>query len=329
MAVVLATALAIAPTARAHDFKPALLALTAHTADAFAVVWRLPVEAAGDRLRPVFPEGSERVGAVSGAREGDMFVERFEVRRPGGLAGLALRIGGASPMVTEVLVRVELGPGHVITGRLRPGARDAFIVPVASSRGGIAATYLRLGVEHILTGADHLAFVLALVLLAGSAGAILRAVTAFTVAHSITLALAAVGWAHVPQPPVEATIALSIMFVARDLALRRPGQSPATTAMAFGFGLLHGLGFAGALAEVGLPAGELPLSLFCFNVGVELGQLGFVLLVLGLRRTLRPTLAALDQRRPGIAQGLQALPATAIGTLGAFWLLDRVTAFWR
>ena len=341
-ALLTAILLLTSATAGAHDFKPALLAVTQRGPGAYDVVWRIPIEAAGDRLWPVFPEATERVGAGSRVREGDTWVERFQLLRPGGLAGQTLRLGGSSAAINEVLLRVELGPGQVVTGRMRPGpAGAAFALPVAPSRAGIAATYLRLGVEHILSGIDHLAFVLALVLLAGTGRAILRAVTAFTAAHSVTLGAAALGLAHVPQPPVEATIALSIVFVARELALRRaeargvgagarPRRGPA--GVAFGFGLLHGLGFAGALAEVGLPAGDIPLSLLCFNLGVEIGQLGFVLVVLGLGRVLRPQLARLDQRGPRGAQlgrWLQTLPATAVGTLGAFWLIDRVVAFFR
>jgi hydrogenase/urease accessory protein HupE len=336
-------ALVLAPrSAHAHDFKPALLALTERAPGVYDVVWRIPIEAAADRLSPIFPEGTVRSDRGTRVREGDSVVERFTVRRPGGLGGAPLRLGGASAAITEVLVRAELGPGNVVTGRLRAGPAGAsFDLPRAPSRAGMAATYLRLGVEHILTGVDHLAFVLALVLLAGTARAIVRAVTAFTAAHSVTLVAAALGLAHVPQPPVEATIALSIMFVARELALRRaPSWDPALpprvqrgpAAVAFGFGLLHGLGFAGALAEVGLPAGDIPLSLFCFNLGVELGQLGFVLLVLGAARLLRPRLASLAQRGPRWVQArawLEAAPATAIGTLGAFWLIDRVTGFFR
>jgi hydrogenase/urease accessory protein HupE len=328
--IALASVLAAAP-ARAHDFKPALLALTQRGPGDYDVVWRIPVEATGDRLYPQFPAGTQRLGSGTQQREGDMLVERFRVHREGGLGGTAIRLGGRSPSIDEVLIRAELGPGNVVTGRLRTSAVGAFELPAVPSYTGVASTYLGLGVEHILTGIDHLAFVLALVLLAGRGAVILRAVTAFTAAHSVTLAAAALGLAHVPQPPIEAIIALSIVFAARELALRRQGgvrREP--TAMAFGFGLLHGLGFAGALAEVGLPAGDIPLSLFCFNLGVELGQLTFVLLVLGIARVLRPALAGLATHGPRGARVQAALattPALAIGTLGAFWLIDRIAGF--
>jgi hydrogenase/urease accessory protein HupE len=353
--VIAAIIIVITPgRARAHDFKPALLALTARGPSDYDVVWRVPVEAGNDPLRPVFPAGSARVGAGTRTREGDTLAERFQVHRDGGLGGQALRLAGTSPFVNEVLVRAELGPGQVVTGRLRPGpGGGTFDLPATPTHAGVAATYLRLGVEHILSGLDHLAFVLALVLLAGRAAAILRAVTAFTVAHSVTLGLAALGLAHVPQPPVEATIALSIVFVARELALRRMpfaagargdtlpvatgafaggAKTRAPTAMAFGFGLLHGLGFAGALAEVGLPAADIPLALLCFNLGVEIGQLAFVLLVLALGRVLAAQLARVELRSPAARRArpwLSATPAAAIGALGAFWLFDRIAGFFR
>lgn len=333
----------LAAPARAHDFKPALLALTEQSPGVYDVVWRVPIEAAADSLRPVFPAGSTRVGGGRRAPEADMMVERFQLRGQESLRGQTLQLAGVSPAVTEVLLRLDLAAGQgareVVTGRLRADQSGrSFAVPATPSRAGVGFTYLRLGVEHILGGLDHLAFVLALVLLATTGGAIVRAVTAFTAAHSVTLGLAALGLAHVPQPPIEATIALSIVFVARELAVRRkhartavvPGPSRSPTVLAFGFGLLHGLGFAGALAEVGLPAAEIPLSLLSFNLGVEFGQLAFVLAVLGLRRGLRPLLAGLGRYGPWatrLRRGLLRLPELAIGSLGGFWLIDRIVGF--
>ncbi len=343
MGALLATGLPA--TAEAHDFKPALLVITespnptgaaepSSRADGVhEVLWRVPIEAASDSLRPVMPEGSERLGVPTRQREGDMLAERWRVRLPRPLPGEALRLAGSSGAVNEVLLRVELRDG-VFTGRMaRTGAAwQIFLVPARPDSAGIAATYLGLGIEHILTGLDHLAFVLGLVLLAAGWRQIVGAVTAFTLAHSVTLGLAALGWARVPGPPVEAVIALSIVFLSRELTARSsgsPAASPRRLAIvAFGFGLLHGLGFAGALAEVGLPAGDIPLALFTFNVGVELGQLGFVLLVLGIGRALRPALRALDHDGQARARrALQLVPAGAIGVLGTFWLCERIAGF--
>jgi hydrogenase/urease accessory protein HupE len=181
---------------------------------------------------------------------------------------------------------------------------------------------LALGVEHILTGLDHLLFVLALVLLAPTVSALVGTITAFTVAHSLTLALAAVGWVAVPAPPIEASIALSIVFVARELALRGPAASPYRAArlwaVAFGFGLLHGLGFAGALAEIGLPLGEVPLALLTFNLGVELGQLTFVAVVL--------VGSALVPARMRTQSHALRIPAYAIGSAASYFFLQRLVA---
>ena len=189
----------------------------------------------------------------------------------------------------------------------------------------MAATYLRLGVEHILTGLDHLAFVLALVLLTPAWRRLWKTITAFTAAHSLTLALAATGIVRLPPPPVEATIALTIVFVAREVWLAQHGRPGSTASrawpVAFAFGLLHGLGFAGALAEVGLPDSDLPLALLTFNLGVELGQLAFVAAVLLLGRAL--SRQAWTQRR-----WLRLAPTYAIGALACFWCIDRVARFW-
>ncbi|HEY0710548.1 MAG TPA: HupE/UreJ family protein [Polyangia bacterium] len=323
----------------AHEFKPGLLALV-ETADGnYEVTWRLPIEDAGYPLRPVFPPGTSRLPGGSRAREGDAIVERFSVQRAGGLGGQTLRLGGTAPGITEILVRIEARGGQLATGHLSTRT-PAFEVPAVPTRAGITWLYLRLGVEHILSGVDHLAFVLLLVLLAPAVGAVVRAVTAFTVAHSLTLALAALGVVHVPQAPVEATIALSILLLARQLAVRDRGTADPRVApwlSAFGFGLLHGLGFAGALSSVGLPAKDIPLALFSFNLGVEAGQLGFVAVVLGIRRAFAPflTSAAFRQTstststsaRARVLRGRARAPVWGLGAVAAFWLIERVVAF--
>jgi hydrogenase/urease accessory protein HupE len=188
----------------------------------------------------------------------------------------------------------------------------------------VAGLYLRLGVEHILTGVDHLLFVLGLLILTRGGGRLLATITAFTVAHSITLAAATLGWVHVPQPPVEAVIALSIAFVAAEIVRGRAGHAGVAERwpwlVAFVFGLLHGLGFASGLAEIGLPEKRIPLALLFFNVGVELGQLAFVAVVLlALRATAR-----VRHRLPG-SSGL--LVPYFIGSVAMFLLLERVAGF--
>ena len=170
----------------------------------------------------------------------------------------------------------------------------------------MAGVYLKLGVEHILFGVDHLLFVLALLIITDGTMRLIKTVTAFTVAHSITLTAATLGFVHVPQPPVEATIALSIVFVAAEIVHQRGGREGITArapwVVAFTFGLLHGFGFAGALSEIGLPQGDIPLALLFFNVGVEVGQLLFIAAVLGVHRA--------DAPHPGAVPALGRTRAT-------------------
>jgi hydrogenase/urease accessory protein HupE len=184
-------------------------------------------------------------------------------------------------------------------------------------------TYVRLGVEHILFGIDHLLFVLCLLLLVRDIRRLLGTITAFTLAHSITLAAATLGFVRVSATPVEATIALSIVFLASELVRGEAGRSAVTRSypwlVAFSFGLLHGLGFAGALAEIGLPQGEIPLALFAFNVGVELGQLAFITAVLLLARLVRVVPLRLPAWAPDTA-------GYAIGAMASFWVFSRLAA---
>jgi hypothetical protein len=306
--------------ARAHPFEPPLLSLSERAAGEYDVTFRVPARVASERIVPILPPGTSRIGPQSRSREGEAVVERFRIRVPGGLGGKSIGASGSPADAEEVLLRIE-AHGGVVMGRLVPGAA-LFPVPRAPAPLQVARTYLALGVEHILTGLDHLLFVLALVLLAPSVPALIGTITAFTVAHSLTLALAALGWVALPAAPIEASIALSIVFAARELGLRAPGAPPYRAArlwsVAFGFGLLHGLGFAGALGEIGLPAGEVPLALFTFNLGVEFGQLAFVALVLvGSKLFPARIRAAFDALR---------VPAYAIGAIASCFFLQRVVA---
>ena len=325
----LAVAFALPAAARAHDLRPALLSVTQVGPERYDVEFRVPIEATLEEApAPIFPAGSERAGGTTRTRFGTMSVERFAVQVPGALAGrrLGVRFGGGSG--SEVLVRVATSDGRTSVGRLVPGqgAREAdWLVPAAPSTRAVAGTYLRLGVEHILTGLDHLAFVLALVLLTPAWRRLWQTITAFTAAHSLTLALAATGVVRLPPPPVEATIALTIVFVAREVWLVQHGRPGSTASrawpVAFAGGLLHGLGFAGALAEVGLPDSDVPLALLTFNVGVELGQLAFVGVVLAIGRLL--SRQSWTQHR-----WLRLAPTSTIGALACFWCIDRVARFW-
>jgi hydrogenase/urease accessory protein HupE len=240
---------------------------------------------------------------------------------PGGLAGKRIDFPGLQFTITDVFVRIELLDGARSTELIRP-ARP--YLEIAPPRGTLATAglFLANGVEHILLGVDHLLFVLGLMLLVRSPWLLVKTITAFTVAHSITLAAATLGWASVPAAPLNAAIALSILFLGPEILRAARGETSFTIRqpwiVAFAFGLLHGFGFASGLTALGLPRGEIPLALLTFNLGVELGQLGVVALVLLLARAF----AALELRWP---RPVELLPAYAIGSLGAFWTLQRIS----
>jgi hydrogenase/urease accessory protein HupE len=239
------------------------------------------------------------------------------------LAGQEVRIDGLASTMTDALVRIEFIDGGEWVERLTPGTPRATI-PARQGGWAVATTYLKLGVEHIMLGVDHLLFVLALILIAPNTRQLVMAITAFTVAHSITLAAATLGFVNVPPPPVEAAIALSIAFVASEIIRAREGKvgiaARAPWVVAFAFGLLHGFGFAGALSEVGLPAGHIPVALLFFNVGIEIGQLLFVAVVLGLAAFFRLA------RRP-LPRWAALAPPYLIGSLAMFWVIQRVSVF--
>ncbi len=247
-------------------------------ADTYSVLWKVP--ALGDGMRfgvyVAWPTGSTNVSEPRGAIVNTSFVERWTVRRAGGLTGSTVQIDGLRATAIDVLVRLERLDGTTQVLRLTPSA-PSFVVEATPSKLQVVGSYLSMGVEHILGGADHLLFVLALLIITRGSWRLVKTVTAFTVAHSITLSLATLGFVRVPPAPVEAVIALSIVFVAVEIGhsrQRRPGLTErAPWVVAFTFGLLHGFGFAGALSEIGLPQLDIPLALFSFNVGVEIGQL--------------------------------------------------------
>lgn len=310
---------------RADVFRPAYLELRQSGADTFDVLWKVPAQGETARLaiHVVFPDGTITVSGPRGQFAADAFLERWSIRRAGGLAGSAIRIDGLPAGITDVLARVERIDGTTQVARLLP-ERPVFIVESPHDSAGVAWTYLGLGVHHILGGVDHLLFVLALILIVPSRRRLAWTITAFTVAHSLTLAAATLGFVHVPQAPVEAVIALSIVFVAAEIVRSRQG-SPALTArtpwiVAFSFGLLHGLGFAGALAQVGLPERAVPLALLFFNVGVELGQLAFVIAILAL-------VAAVRRGPRWRSPWIEAVPPYAIGAVAMFWVIERIAAF--
>jgi hydrogenase/urease accessory protein HupE len=324
----------LAQPAVSDELRPGYLELRQVTADTYNLLFKVP--ARGENLRLAIylklPEGTQDVAAPRASFGEGAYVERRTIRRDGGLAGSAIGIEGLSATSTDILVRIESLAGAVQTERLSP-TRTAFTVQATPGAGEVAATYLRLGAEHILFGFDHLLFVLALVILVRNWRRVAVTVTAFTIAHSITLAAATLGFVNVPGPPVEASIALSIVLVAVEILNARRGK-PSLTArlpwlVAFSFGLLHGFGFAGALAEVGLPQHAIPVALLFFNVGVEVGQLVFVAVVLSLIWLLRRAASHLWESAV-VKRAFDRLDVTAaygIGVVAAYWLIERTTAF--
>ena len=323
MACVWCLSLGAAVPASGHAFAPALLEVRETTPGYALVRWKQPtVRVSSSGLMPIMSESCRTRGEPKTSLEDISVVARWEIDCAGGLVGQTLRVEGIATSQANVLLRLVLADGrsirHILTAE-----QPSFIVPEREGALDVMLSYGRLGVEHILTGFDHLLFVLGLVLLVGGGRRLLGTVTAFTLGHSVTLALAVLGFVHMPQQPIEAGIAFSIYVLAVELAPRQARQPTflerAPWLMAGLFGLLHGLGFAGALAQVGLPQGEIPLALFSFNVGIEAGQLVFVGVVLTVCAGLR----ALPVRWPSLAA---YVPAYAMGTLAAFWFFQRLTA---
>lgn len=311
----------------AHALDPGFLELSAIDAAQWRVFWRMPD--VNGRPMPIAPRlsgGCEQTPSNAPAFDGRGWVTSFIATCPDGLSGATIDIEGLERTRTDVLVRYELEPGQAQTQRLTANA-PIFTVPADPGSGAVFISYVSLGVTHILEGLDHLLFVFALLLLVRQPRRLIWAITAFTLAHSLTLAAATLGWLRLPSAPVEVVVALSIVFLAYELALPPDRRDPAAerfpALVAFGFGLIHGLGFAGALREIGLPQGDIPLALLSFNIGVELGQLIFIAAILAIgssARRLVPVLASYGPR-------LTRVSSYAIGSIAAFWVIERIATF--
>ena len=311
--------LAVLPAA-AHDVRAGYLELVQRGPESFDVLWKQPLRG-GRRLRigPVFPDSCRIMGAGRQEVLDNTLLLFTKVECSGGLAGEVLAVSGLAATSADVVVRIEHAGGIIETHILRPAAPS---VEIAGSAGlwGRAAGYLRLGFEHILFGWDHLLFVFALMLLVRDRWLLVKTITAFTVGHSLSLALATLGPVSVPAAPLEAAIALSIVFLAGEVVHAARGREFLAARQPWlvsgAFGLLHGLGFASALAQIGLPDVEIPLALLLFNIGVEIGQLAFVGVVLALLALLRK----LEAPWPRWAE---PLPAYAVGSTASFWFIGR------
>jgi len=322
-----AALLVLFANATADEVRPGYLQLTQVDGEIYDVFWKVPARGGGLRLSlsVVFDKDTRQLGEPTSAFVDGAYISRWQISRSGGLAGARVEIEGLRQTGTEVLVHIAYLDGTAITHRIAPD-EPVYRVEARASWWQIVTTYLVLGIEHILFGIDHLLFVFALLLLVRQLSKLVATITAFTVAHSVTLILASLGLLRLPLPPVEACIALSIAFVATEIIRERQGQ-PGITARfpwlaAFAFGLLHGLGFAAALAAIGLPQNARIPALLVFNIGVEIGQLMFVAAVLLAWRVLGRVLIR------NIPHWLEPLPAYSIGALASFWVFERAAVFW-
>ena len=325
MKFLIAILLLLTPTSiLAHELRPAYLELREEGSGEIQVTWKTP--ARGEMrlsLSPEFSGRTEKLTLITTRLTNDSNVQTWRMKAIDSVRGQNLRIDGLEGTMTDVLVRVEFADGTTWTQRLTP-QQPAAIIPTRTSRLAVVGVYTKLGVEHILTGIDHLLFVLALIIITRGGWKLVKTVTAFTLSHSLTLTAATLGWVHVPQQPVEAIIALSIVFVAAEIVQGYRGRvgiaARAPWIVALTFGLLHGLGFAGGLSEVGLPTKHIPTALLFFSVGVEVGHFLFVGAVIGLGVIVRRINVSLPR-------WTEYGPPYAIGCLAMFWVIQRTLSF--
>ena len=320
-----------ASAAHAHEMRPAYLEIRESGPEIYDVLWKVPARGAGERLslHLRFAEDVEVLAEpVSGFIVG-AHIQRMRIRRAGGLTGTRITIDGLTSTYTDVLLRLERLDGTALTHRLSPSS-PMYVVEAAPDKFQVAGTYTWLGMEHILLGIDHLLFVACLMFVAGSGRRLFITITGFTLAHSVTLVLSALDLVQLPGPPVEAAIALSIVFVAVEIARGRKTSLTFRYPIAVSslFGLLHGFGFAAVLREVGLPQNEIPTALLCFNIGVEVGQLLFVaVLIAGMHLGGHVFARPSDRPAHALAMRVRVPGAYVVGSVASYWLIARIGAF--
>jgi hydrogenase/urease accessory protein HupE len=318
--LLLAITMAAALPATAHEVRPAFLQIRQLDTSTYDILWKTPAQ--GDlrlALNVILPSECHNVSDPRTTLVNAAVIQRWRSNCAGGLPGKRIAIEHLQSSLTDVILRFEPLADTPKTLRMN-GAAPHVVIPPRQSLRQVAETYFRLGIEHILFGFDHLLFVLCLLILVGDFKRLLGAVTAFTLAHSLTLAGTTLGWLRLPSVPVEACIALSIAFVAAEIIKAREGRIGATQRWpwlaSFAFGLLHGFGFASALREIGLPDDAVPLALASFNVGVETGQILFIAVVLVVSLGWRAFAAPLP------IWALRIPPYLA-GTVACFWFIER------
>lgn len=312
----------------AHEIRPAYLEINQNSDSLhqYQITWKIPlVGNKAPKITPTFPEGFT-LTQTSDNFLSDAYIRYYTGTYDQALNGQKIGIEGLEMTLVDVLVQINLANTTSYTLLLQPDNPQE-IIPIEPSKWEVAKLYLVLGVEHILLGIDHLLFVLCLLLLVQNLAALVKTITAFTIAHSITLGMASMNWVKLPQAPVEAVIALSIVFLAREYLLFREGKADSLTVkypwlVAFVFGLLHGFGFAGALSEIGFPQQNIPLALLTFNIGVEVGQLLFIavcIFVLAIWRKINLNL--------NFPKWTWKIAPYVIGIMAAYWLVERVMGF--
>lgn len=323
----------LASQALAHDSRPNFIEIIETDPGIFSVQWKVPATVPTAALPTIgMPESCTTDARRATQQAGGAHVGRQDYHCPDGLSGQAISINFPvlNPSLSTLFqVRLATGEQHVRV--LKPDESE-WIVPDAENALAVAGQYTALGVEHIWIGIDHLLFVACLLLIARTARKVLITITGFTVAHSITLALAALDVIRIPTPPVEAAIALSVVFLAWEIVKDDKEQLTYRypVAVSTSFGLLHGLGFAAVLRDIGLPQTELPTALLFFNIGVEIGQILFVLALLAGFFVIRPLLRRLlttdgDEMH---WTSLTTPAAYIIGGVASYWLIDRISGFW-
>lgn len=318
--------LLVSSVAQSHPMAPSLLEIVESAPGESAVFWKTPLaRVAGVTLEPILPANCQRQGDVTSKSVATAREDRWHLTCGASLVGSQIEVIGFSNMQSNVILRVVLHDGRnyqVVLNSQTP----RFVVPEHPQVSVVFKNYLRLGVMHILTGWDHLLFVLGLILLVKNRKKLLWTITAFTVSHCFTLSLAALGYIHVWPAAVEALIAFSILVLAVELTRTQSGRGTffhrSPWVMSFTFGLLHGLGFAAGLDEVGLPIGEIPMALFSFSVGIEIGQLSFIVMILVLQALWFKIPVPQLLKRPVWA-------IYTIGSLSAFWFFERLSVCFK